>query len=188
VNLSVQDILFCQNRVAYARDQQAYRQLFFHFHRPLYRFAFNITGDNEAADELVSDTMMKIWDLGSKLAQVNNLNAYLFTAVKNAAFTWMKKQKQAPVSLDESEAGQIDAKETPEQRLILSETEQLIESAISSLPAQCQLVYRLIKEEGFSYKEVTGILEISQNSIETHMRIALKKIRAALTSYLLEKK
>lgn len=39
LNLPAQDILFLQNRVAYTRDEQAYKKLFFHFHSSLYRFA-----------------------------------------------------------------------------------------------------------------------------------------------------
>jgi RNA polymerase sigma-70 factor (ECF subfamily) len=49
------------------------------------------------------------------------------------------------------------------------------------------MVFKLIKEEGFSYKKVSGILEISQNTIETHMRIALKRIKVSLNNYLSEK-
>jgi RNA polymerase sigma-70 factor (ECF subfamily) len=49
---------------------------------------------------------------------------------------------------------------------------------------KCQLVFRLIKEEGLSYKEVSKVLEISQNTIETHMRIALRKIRMDLQQFL----
>ena len=49
------------------------------------------------------------------------------------------------------------------------------------LPTKCQMVFRLIKEERMTYKEVSNIMNISQNTIETHMRIALKKIRSELS-------
>lgn len=189
LNLSVQDILFFQNRVAYTRDEQAYKKLFFHFHSPLHRFAYNIVQNIELAEEIVSDVMMRVWDMGSKLAQVDKLNSYLFTAIKNAALTQLAKNKLQEVGIDEWVENTVaDKEDTPENRLLLSEIELKIESAVTSLPPQCQLVYRLIKEEGFSHKQVCAILEISQNTIETQMRIALKKIRVALDHYLVTKK
>jgi RNA polymerase sigma-70 factor (ECF subfamily) len=189
LNLTVQDILFLQHRVAYTRDEHAYKRLFFHFHPPLFRFAYNIVQDTDLAEEIVSDVMMKLWDLGSRLAQVDKLNAYLFTAIKNTALTRLSSNKLQQVALDEWMENTVsDKTDTPETRLLLAETEQRIEAAVTSLPRQCQLVYRLIKEEGFSYKQVAVILEISQNTIETHMRIALKKIRLALDHYLAAKK
>ena len=74
--------------------------------------------------------------------------------------------------------------ENPEQLYIYSEVTQRVNKVIASLPLKCQLVFRLIKEEGLSYKEVSKVLEISQNTIETHMRIALRKIRLDLKHFL----
>lgn len=189
MNLSVQDILFLQNRVAYLRDEQAYKKIFFHFHSSLYRFAFNMVHDGEAADEIVSDVMMKVWSLGNKLATVDKLNLYLFTSIKNASITFLSRNKAGGSGdVQEIEDTAATHSDEPDYQLLLSEIEQKIEAAIISLPPQCQLVYRLIKEEGFSHKEVCAILEVSQNTIETQMRIALKKIKLSLDSYLLSKK
>ena len=186
---SVQDILFLQNRVAYTRDEQAYKKLFFHFHPALYRFANNIIKDGLVADEIVSDVMMKIWDMGNNLVLVDKLNQYLFTAVKNSCLTYLVKKKNDFLAIDAvSENAYVDTNSNPENILLFSEVQLTIEAAINNLPPQCKLVYRLIKDEGFSYKEVIGILQISQNTLETHMRIALKKISIALTNYLVGKK
>lgn len=185
MNLSGQDILFLQNRVAYTRDEEAYKKVFFHFHSSLHRFAHHILKDADTTEEIVSDVMMRIWDMGSKLAQVENLNLYLFTATKNACLTQLAKNKLAKVQWDEGiENALADTGDNPEQQLLYSEIETKVERAVAGLPPQCQLVFRLIKEEGFSYREVAVIAEISQNTIETHMRIALRKIKLALDSYL----
>jgi RNA polymerase sigma-70 factor (family 1) len=187
--LSRQDILFLQNRVAYLRDEQSYKKLFYHFHIPLHRFACKMVKNAAVADEIVSDTMMKVWAMDNKLAQVDRLNQYLFTAVKNAALSYLSKNKAGNVPLDQTLENTFpDKDDNPENRLIVSEIGCQVEQAIAALPPQCQLVYRLIKEEGFSHKEVCAILEVSQNTVETQMRIALKKIRWSLEAYLRVKK
>ena len=76
----------------------------------------------------------------------------------------------------------------PDQQLITMELAEIIEKTVQSLPRKCQIVYRLIKEEGLSYREAGNILHLSQNTLETHMATALKKLRSVLDIYLLKKK
>lgn len=187
MHLQVKDILFLQNRVAYVRDELAYKKLFFHFYNSLQHFSFSIVKDFETAEEIVSDTMMKVWDMGNKLASIDKLDAYLFTSIKNACLTFLSKKKLQLTDIAAIDINLIPEYENPESQMQLSEIEKKLDSCVNELPPQCVMVFKLIKEEGFSYKKVSGILEISQNTIETHMRIALKKIRSALSQYLAEK-
>ena len=187
MHLQVKDILFLQNRVAYVRDELAYKKLFFHFYNSLQHFSFSIVKDFETAEEIVSDTMMKVWDMGNKLASIDKLDSYLFTSIKNACLTFLSKKKLQLTDIAAIDINLIPEYENPESQMQLSEIEKKLDSCVNELPPQCVMVFKLIKEEGFSYKKVSGILEISQNTIETHMRIALKKIRFALSLYLSEK-
>jgi RNA polymerase sigma-70 factor (ECF subfamily) len=130
--------------------------------------------------------MLKVWEMGNKLSQIQHLKIFLITSVKNACFTYLSSKKHLQ-SLNES----IDNEDiissngdNPEQLFIYSEVTQRVNLVIASLPMKCQMVFRLIKEEGLSYKEVSKVLEISQNTIETHMRIALRKIRMNLQQFL----
>lgn len=139
--------------------------------------------DADIADEIVSDVMIKIWLMENKLGYIDNLPVYLFRAAKNGALTHLRNKKLNIESLTEVHENTI-SDQYANDSLQLSETQLLIESTVRSLPTQCQMVYRLVKEEGLAYKQVSAILEISQNTIETHMRIALKRIRLELAAYL----
>lgn len=186
LKLSSQELLYYQSKVAYYRDEQSYKRLFLYFHPILYRFSYNILQDKSISEEIVSDTMLKIWEMGSKLSQIQFLKIYLITSVKNACFTYLasKKHKQSLSESIDNDDVQMCNGENPEQLYIYSEVTQRVNKVIASLPLKCQLVFRLIKEEGLSYKEVSKVLEISQNTIETHMRIALRKIRLDLKHFL----
>jgi RNA polymerase sigma-70 factor (family 1) len=187
LHLPAQDILYLQNKVAYLRDEQAYKKIFLHFYPSLKKFALSIVQNNEVAEEIVSDTMMKIWEAGSKIAQIEKIDSYLFTAIKNNCLTSLKKYKAETIEIDETISVQEQDLD-PLQCIEMAETKKVIKDCVGKLPPQCVMVYTLVKEEGFPYKKVSDILGISQNTIETHMRIALKRIRLALTNYLLEKK
>ncbi len=190
MTLTPQEILVLQNRVAYARDEQAYKKLFLHFYPSLFRFSNSIVKREGLAEEIVSDVMMRIWEMEIKLAYVDKLNVYLLTAIKNASLSQLSKVEKQIVDITEMNENDfsIGKQENPESRYIYTELQWLTENAIQNLPKQCQLIYRLIREEGLSHKDVIATLEISQNTIESQMRIALKKIRQALDAYLFPKK
>lgn len=187
---SVQEILFLQNKIAYERDEKAYKKLFLHFYSSLFKFSYNIVKNEAVAEEIVSDVMMQVWAMDNKLANVHKLNVYLLTAIKNASIRHISKNDNRYVEIENVFDDEMidELKENPESRFIYTELQLRIENAIQKLPRQCQLIYRLIREEGLSHKEVIATLEISQNTIETQMRIALKKIRTTLDEYLTAKK
>ena len=182
------DILQLQRDVAIARDQQAYKTLFTHFHKSLISFGVSIVRSKEAAEEIYSDIMLKIWDLGPDLANIDDLKVYLVTCARNASLNYLHKYyKIKTVDLDSLDPG-MRGGTTPEEDLLTTEFQRTLAKAVNSLPAKSQLVYKLIKEQGFRYKQVAEILGISVNTIEGHMSTALKKLSAALSDYLKSRK
>jgi len=184
LNLLAHEIIFFQNKVANERDEQSYKKLFLHFHPLLYRFSYNICRNKCVSEEVVSDVFMKIWLMETKLTNVQDLRLFLMVAVKNATLTALSSNKHSlNLEIKEESTYYIsDKAANPEQTFIFSESLKQVNLIIASLPTKCQIVFRLIKEERLSYKAVSKIMNISQNTIETHMRIALKKIRNALKS------
>ena len=57
-----------------------------------------------------------------------------------------------------------------------------IQQAVEALPPRCKIIFKLVREDGLMYKEVSDILNISVNTIDAQMAIAVKKIVAALES------
>jgi len=177
------DIAQLQYNVAYKRDEKAYRHLFIYFYPQLYRFASQILNNVEASEEIVLDVMMRIWEMESRLGEVNNLKVYLFTAIKNSSLTYLNSKKINLVELDEIKVRKISAY-NPDQKLLDLELKEHINDAVQSLPYKCKWVFRLIKEEGFSYKEASAVLNVSIKTIESHMAMAFKRISRHLHSYL----
>lgn len=180
--LTKQRISQLQNMVAYGRSESAYKELFFHFYPLLYKFSFAICKNRELAEEIVMDVTLKMWRLEQKLAFVENLTTYLYTAINNTSINYLKREKRYSIShiLEKEEDNQADP-------VLNTELKEIIESCVIKLPLQCQLVFRLIKEDGLTHKQVSEILGITQNTIESHMRNALRKLRHELGTYLNKK-
>jgi RNA polymerase sigma-70 factor (ECF subfamily) len=190
VKLGAQEILILQEKMSYLQDEDSYKKLFYHFYPVLLSFCTAILNNKEDAEEVVSEVMLKVWTMGENLTRVDNLTIYLFTAARNKAYDALRKKKRAiaTISISDTIQEHIIDKNSPEHVYTRSELEEFIGKTIRALPTQSQLVFRLVKEQGLPYKQVTEVLGISLNTAETHMRHALKKIRTALDAYLTEKK
>jgi RNA polymerase sigma-70 factor (ECF subfamily) len=172
-----------QREVALNRDKRAYEELFILFYKRMTRFAITIVRSREAAEEVYSNVLLKLWDMGPALGTVDNLTVYLFISVRNESLNYLSKYyKYETVDIESIEA--TPGVYTPEESMLLSELHRTIHRSVHSLPVKCQLVYRLIKEEGMSYKEVAEILHLSVNTIEGHMTTALRKLSVSLRPYL----
>jgi RNA polymerase sigma-70 factor (ECF subfamily) len=115
------------------------------------------------------------------LDKVENLSFYLFTAVKNRCLNQLQDQKNR-ASLEISDAV-IEFKSLyhdPEQRLISAETIKEIQKAVQDLPPRCRMIFKLVKEEGFRYKEVAELMQLSVKTVENQMSLAFKKIGSAV--------
>ena len=64
--------------------------------------------------------------------------------------------------------------------MIASELLQQVNRAVRELPPKCRIVYKLVKEEGLTYKEVAEVLDISPRTVENHIAVAVRKIGASL--------
>jgi RNA polymerase sigma-70 factor (ECF subfamily) len=79
------------------------------------------------------------------------------------------------VEADGSQGQLIDLND-PSKELEWKEIYFRLNQAIDELPDQCRTVFKLIKEEGFRYKQVAEILNISPRTVETQLFRAIKKL------------
>ncbi len=86
-------LLYLQNRVAYARDQLAYKELYLYFHPAVYKVAPLLLHKKFGRRNCVGRDDPYVDD-GKKLAYVEHLKSYLLVAAKNTALTYLKNTKK----------------------------------------------------------------------------------------------
>ena len=170
-----------QQQIALFNNQQAYNELFLHFYPPLHQFAFSFLRSKQLSEEAVSDVFIKIWEKRKTLHTITNLKFYLFTATRNTAFNYLKKQKGLQNLLPDDYWVELNSVFfDPEQLMITAEMVNKIHEAVQSLPARCKLIFKLVKEEELKYREVAELLNLSIKTVENQMTLALKKIGSAI--------
>lgn len=165
-------------------DENAYRQLFRIFYKPLSQFAYTIVKSMEPAEEIASDVFVNVWKNRERLLEIASLKVYLYVATKNLSLNFLNRQKLHHFSLDDMEVEMCAAERSPEQLMISGEMAKKIAEAVNKLPPRCKIIFKLVREDGLKYKEVARILDISVNTIDVQMAIAGKKISEALKFYL----
>jgi RNA polymerase sigma factor (sigma-70 family) len=104
--------------------------------------------------------------------------AFVHQTAQNIGRDWKRREQRSPVEFrpDIGELPQTDFATSPERYALARER---IERLIKILPSRCQLALGLVKGEGYSYKEAAVVMNITENTIQTHLRDALLLIRRA---------
>jgi RNA polymerase sigma-70 factor (family 1) len=173
-----------QLRQIAAGDQAAFRQVYAHFYRRLYQFALAIVKTHESSEEIVEDVFIRIWQQRAGLPAIQNLRVYLYTATKNTSLNYLSKMARESITepFDHIHVGLSGSSITPEQVLLTAEMYRKVQEAVDALPPRCKMIFKLVREDGLRYKEIAGILNISVNTIDAQMAIAVKRIATTLRS------
>lgn len=165
-----------------AGDQTAFRQIYTYFYTRLYQFALAIVKTRESSEEIVEDVFVRIWQQRTGLPAIQNLRVYLYTATKNSSLNYLSKKARESITepFDHIHVGLSGSDIDPEQILITSEMYRKVQQAVDALPPRCKMIFKLVREDGLRYKEIAEILNISVNTIDVQMAIAVKKIAASL--------
>jgi RNA polymerase sigma-70 factor (ECF subfamily) len=170
-----------QTRIA-TEDESAFTQLYLHFGKKLNLFAASLVRSREIAEELVEDVFVKLWAGRQRITGIENITVYLYVAVKNKSLNKLSQKAKELIAapFDFLDITTDEFASDPYDLMITSEMMAQMQHAIEALPPRCKMIFKLVREDGLKYKEVAEILNISVNTIDTQMAIAVKKICMAL--------
>ncbi|MCK5703105.1 MAG: RNA polymerase sigma-70 factor [Cyclobacteriaceae bacterium] len=173
-------------KIVEENDQKAFSVFFDHYYPRLFSFCLQYVKLPSGAEEVVSDVIFNLLKDEKKLKNIEKINAYLYKSVKNKSLSWLRDQKKnlKIESIEQAEDYIIDESDST---VILSydqDINELLEGAVSKLPAQRQMVYRLVREDGLLMEEVAELLALSKRTIEKHLELAIKELCQHLKVYL----
>jgi len=166
-------------------NQKAFDALFVKYYPGLIRFSKSMLKQGrDEAEDVVQDVFLKLWQDRQNLFIHTGLGSFLFTAVKNKALDFLRKNSLPaydPAELiDDHQTAQYLA---PDQLLIYKQLNVDIDQMISLLPERSQLVFRMNREDQLTYEEIARLLSISVNSVKTHMYRSIKFLKEVFEQY-----
>lgn len=159
----------------------AFDRVYRYYSRSLTHFALSYVHRRELAEELVSDSMLKLWNHRGEIEKASQIKAFLFIVTKNACIDALRSQKVSPVEQLPEVSADL-ASEDPEiyTRILYAELLQQIENAIVALPKSQQLVIRKWIFENKSTGEIMSETGMTASSIFTQKSKALHTLRDLL--------
>ncbi|PSL34273.1 RNA polymerase sigma-70 factor [Dyadobacter jiangsuensis] len=167
-------------RTTFRQDAaKGYELLFRTYYQPLCSHAARFVYNKAIAEDLVTEIFLNFWKKELHTCIESTFRAYLFTAVRNRCFTYLRWEfnKIRQEELDDDFHSDVLA---PDHILEMDELYMQVERAIHALPPQCQKVFILSRFEGKSYQEIAAKLGVTVKAVEWHISKALSVLRRTL--------
>ncbi|MEX2600640.1 MAG: RNA polymerase sigma-70 factor [Balneolaceae bacterium] len=161
-------------------DQEAFRIFFEQHYNSLHHYLQRFKLDSSAADDIIQKAYIYIWEHRENIRPELSLKAYLY----RIAYTRMINHLKSSGRYKDLESNAESSTEiTPEDHLIHTDLTESLNRAVEQLPERRRAVFKSCFLHELSYKETASILNITVKTVENHMALALKDIRAALEPF-----
>jgi RNA polymerase sigma-70 factor (family 1) len=156
---------------------RAFTAIYEQYWEKLFAIAYHFCQNKETAEEVVQELFLSLWDKRAEVL-IEDLGAYLATAVKYGVFKQLVRQKRREKLLDTHlhPVTVADETEQVEARFLA----EYVAGIVEQLPQQCRVVYQLSRQDGLRVEEIAHVLQISPNTARNHLHKALKTIRQSL--------
>jgi RNA polymerase sigma-70 factor (ECF subfamily) len=151
----------------------------------LYRMALRITMNAADAEDVVQETMMKVWNRRDQWDQIESIEAFCLTICRNLSLDKVRRMDNQTQSLDAA----YDPKDqgvasNPEEQAIQSDRVRLVRQMINQLPEKQRSCMQLRDMEGKSYKDIATILDITEEQVKVNIFRARQTIREKFKKFL----
>lgn len=143
----------------------------------LFRLALRITLNREEAEDVVQDTLMKVWNSRDKWQQLDSIEAYSLTIARNLSLDRIKKMDNNNDSLEEEQIERRDLASTPSERMIQKDKLDIVRKIIDELPEKQRSCLQLRDIEGKAYKEIADILSITEEQVKVNIFRARQTVK-----------
>jgi RNA polymerase sigma-70 factor (ECF subfamily) len=154
-----------------------FSELYRRYAGDVHRFALFLSGDVDLADDIVSETFIRLWHARSRV-DLSTVKGYLLAIARNL-FLAERRQARRLTALDESTR---DSRPGPERRAHAHIELQVVLAALQTLPEIDRAAVLLRAEEGMSYEEVAAALGISAVAARVKVHRARLKLAEARTA------
>lgn len=161
-------------------DEKAFDQLFLKYYPGLLDYAkILLPSPVDEAEDVITEVFLKIWQQRTTLKIHTSIASYLYISVKNRIKDYHRKNNSYTFESIDTLADNSCTEQIPDQRLAYKQLHSEMDRLISLLPERTQLVFKMNRYDQLIYDDIAIILNISVNSVKTHMYRALKFLKEA---------
>lgn len=142
----------------------------------LFRLALCITHNREEAEDIVQDTMLRVWNRREEWNVWETVEGFCLTICRNLAIDRSQKMDARHVELT-PEVTELPDLAAPDKLMERDERLGLLHRLIAELPEKQRTILQLRDVEGKSYKEIAGILQLTEEVVKVNLFRARQRIK-----------
>lgn len=159
----------------------------------LFRLALRITLNPAEAEDVVQETMIRVWNRREQWDQIESMEAFCLTICRNLALDHQRLKANQHASLDElstvnsqlstltsqlsTVTSQLSTVDTPEQQAVRHDQLRLVKELMNELPEKQRTCMQLRDIEGHSYREIADIMRITEQQVKVNIFRARQTIK-----------
>ncbi|MFA8343050.1 MAG: RNA polymerase sigma-70 factor [Rhodothermaceae bacterium] len=161
-------------------DKSSFKILFEKYYSQLSRFANLYLKNLDIAEDIVQEFFVQFWIKRNEISINTSVKSYFYQSIRNRALNYNRDKKESlSINSDLEKVENLLVTEIKEN-FDFSIMKNAFNSAVESLPEKCKVIFKMSREEGLTYKQISEKLNLSQKTVESQMRIALMKMREKL--------
>jgi RNA polymerase sigma-70 factor (family 1) len=163
-----------------AGNSLAFDAIYRKYAKSIYGFAYGMLKSYEDAENLVQEVFICLWINRQKIKKGSSLKYYLFTVAYHTSISFLRNKAKDNQFKRRLKVLQDKFQEPADSEIEYKELNTRLTLIINKLPEKQKKVFLLHRREGLTYLEISEKLNISINTVETHMARALKSIKQKL--------
>jgi RNA polymerase sigma-70 factor, ECF subfamily len=171
---------------------EALATLFDTYADPVYRLALGLLRDPVQAEDVVQDTFLSVMTHRMTFEGRSRIGTWIYRIAYNASLERLRKKKEVPLALEEKDDDDefiplpqslVEWRWTPEELLVNSEGQKILDKAIQTLSPALRAVFLLRDVEELSIEETAEALGLSASAVKVRLHRARLALREQLSSY-----
>jgi len=162
-------------------DKNAFAHVVKNHQERLYRFAYRMVGDRDAAGDIVQDTLIRLWQSRDRYTPQGAVTAYLLRIVRSACIDYVRANKNwNHVRIDDD----VPAASTCEASAFAGALHEALDLALLRLPETQRVVFVLSEFDGMTYQEIAEVLGCPHGTVASRKSAASEALRKELRPWL----
>lgn len=149
----------------------------------LFRLALRLTLNRADAEDVVQETMIKLWNRRESWSEIESIEAFCTAICKNIALDHIRKNVRQGVDIPNLPEDKPDSTSAPDEKATQSDRIELVHRLVDALPEKQRACMQLRDFEGKSYKEIAQMMEISEEQVKVNIFRARQTVKQRFNNF-----
>ena len=164
-------------------DEDAFCELYAAYKNRLLYFAMKFVKSREFAEDIFQDAFTVVWQSRRFINPDASFSSYLYTIVRNRILNQIRDMANEDKLKDHILPHAVDSANETNNKILFDDLKDVLSRALEQLTPRQREVFNMSRDLQMSHKEIAEALGVSVNTVQEHISVSLKVIRAYLTKY-----